>query len=457
MAVRTGFPDDRMLNVGTVFFRGDMMVSRMGKADGHAPHLAYVLLWYPLFTQPFLFREVEGLKALGMPLTVYSLFGQCLRECTPEMLAVAGQTRTHGARMLPAFLKEFVVQLARRPRTLLGLLRRCLFRRWPSWEVLGENVWGFLAGVYLARCLQKDGIDMIHAPWPRGTATAALVASILSGIPFSTSARGDNLNPADPDLVDKLVAAHCIRANNLADIERMRQMLPASCAAKIHLVYNSLTLKVSGQCPVSMHSPLRLLAVGRFDITKGFEYLLEACHILKAQGFAFHLTLAGGGGRILGLGNMGPQLDKLRRQWQLESLVTMPGLVTHDTLPELFLSHDIFVAPCVIHASGRRDGIPNTIIEAMAYGMPVVSTRIHAIPEVVHDGETGLLVPQKNAAALAASLRVLADNPEKARRLGENGRLHVARMFDPQTNTCALGHLFITQYAIWKEQPPCAA
>lgn len=416
-----------------------------------APHVAYLLLWYPLFTQPFIFREVEGLKALGLPLTVYSLYGRHLKQCSPEMLRVAEQTRTHGVRMLPAFLEEFARQMLRRPCVILRLLGRCLFRRWPNLEVLGENVWAFLAGVYLARLLREDGIDMIHAPWPRGAATAALVASALSGIPFSTSARGDNLEPADPDLLDKLTAAQFIRANNRADMERMRAMLPAGSGDKIHLIYNSLTLKVRGQCPVRMQSPVRLLAVGRFDITKGFEYLLEACHILKQQGVAFRLTLAGGGGRTLGLGHVGPELKRLRHKWGLEEWVSMPGLVTHATLPDLFLEHDIFVAPCVIHASGRRDGIPNTIIEALAYGMPVVSSNINAIPEVVRQGETGVLTPQKDAAALADALRHLGEHPDEARRLGENGRRLTITMFDPITNTRALAALFSAQFALFKE------
>lgn len=420
------------------------------------PHVGYILLWYPLFTQPFIFREVEGLKKQGAPLTVYSLYGNCLRQCSPEMLAVAGQSRTHGVRSLPLFLCEFFRVLFRRPLTLLRLLRQCMFYRWPSWEILGENAWGFVAGVYLARLLREDGIDCIHAPWPRGAATAALVASALSGIPFSTSARGDNLNPADPDLLDKLRAAQFIRANNRADMERMRAMLPAACADKIHLVYNSLTLKVQGQCPVRMQSPVRLLAVGRFDITKGFEYLMEACRLLKEQGFAFHLTLAGGGGRSLGLGYVGPQLEKMRQEWGLESLVSMPGLITHEQLPGLFLEHDIFVAPCVIHASGRRDGIPNTIIEAMAYGMPVVSSNINAIPEVVRHGETGWLTPEKDAAALAEAVRHLAAHPEEARRMGDRGRALAAEMFDPEGNTQALGRLFAQQYAQWKEDAACA-
>lgn len=422
------------------------------------PHVAYILLWYPVFTQPFIFREVEGLKAQGLPITVYSLYANHLGQCSPEMQAVAPATRDHGMRYVFTFLKECSRQFFRRPRVMGSLLRRWMFRRWPNWEIFGENLWGFVAGVYLAKLLREDGIDSIHSPWPRGASMAAAVASELSGIPFSTSARGDNLNPADPDLVEKLCAAFFVRANNQADIERMRAMLPADHAGEhIHLVYNSLTIPVVGQCAAPLQSPLRLLAVGRFDVTKGFEYLLEACKILRDAGVSFRLTLIGGGGHWLGLGHVGPKLMEMRKDFGLEDVVDVPGLVCHEELGKLFMSHDIFVAPCIVHDSGRRDGIPNTVIEALAYGVPTISTRVNAIPEVVRHEETGLLVEQKDAAALAHAIRRMADNPEEARAMGERGRRLVQEMFDPHTNTRALGMLFASQHARWKETHKCAA
>lgn len=409
------------------------------------PHIAYILLWYPLFTQPFIFREVEGLRK-QMPVTIYSLYGLNQRQWSAEMRAAAQGTVTHGIAALGKILAEFFCQLWRQPRRIGQLFMRSLWRKWPNAEVCGENLWAFFMGVYLAKVLQRDGIDLIHAPWPRGTATAAWVASSLSGIPFSTAARGDNLNPADPDLLDKLNAAAFIRANNAADIERMAAMLPpeqrAAFRAKTYLVYNSLTLAVRGQCPVTMQSPVRLMALGRFDVTKGFEYLVEACHILKQRNFAFHLTLAGGGGVGMGLGAMGALIESRRKEYGLQEHITLSGLISHNDLPQYLMEHDIFVAPCIIHESGRRDGIPNTIIEAMAYGMPVLATNTNALPEIVHDGETGRTVPQKDALALADAIMEMAAQPEAARRMGNNAKALVAQMFAPHSNVALLCAMF---------------
>ena len=309
---------------------------------------------------------------------------------------------------------------------------------------------------------------MIHAPWPRGAATAAWVAADIAGVPFSTSARGDNLEPADPDLADKLSAALFVRANNAADQARIEAFDRSQARGKVALVYNSLTLPPpavdstasrSGDCtrktPRLEQGPVRLLALGRFDVTKGFDVLLTACGILRERGLNFSLTLAGGGGKVMGLGQLGAQLVKMRKDLGLEKQVDMPGLISHNELPRILDEHDIFVAPCVVHASGRRDGIPNTVIEALAYALPVISTTVNALPEVVRDHETGLAIPPGDPQALAEAVLRLVGHPEEARRMGRNGALLARDMFDAHTNNLRLAELFISWYAHWKKT--CAA
>ncbi|MDR0466197.1 MAG: glycosyltransferase family 4 protein [Deltaproteobacteria bacterium] len=410
------------------------------------PHVAYVPLWYPLFTQPFIFREVEGLKRAGVPLTVYSLYGVSLRKCSDEMRASAHQTHSFGIRAGGRFLLAFLLQFISRPCEMCGMVREMLCRPWLKMESALEVIWGFLAGIYFARLFLEAGVDLIHAPWPRGAATAAWAASRLSGIPFSLAARGDNLDPAEPDLLDKMEQCLFIRANNQADKERMQHMLAPASRGKIDLIYNSLTLR-PGQCrPARLAPPVRLLAVGRFSATKGFEFLLDACKILKDKNFPFRLTLVGGGGVATG-GYMGPQLVKMCAKLGLEAYVHMPGLVSHNELPKLLAEHDIFVAPCVVAPSGERDGIPNVIIEAMAFGLPVISTKVNAIQEIVRNGETGVAAPQRDAAALAEAVVYLTAHPDEARRMAENGRKLVLEVFDEEANIRKLCAMYATRWA----------
>jgi glycosyltransferase involved in cell wall biosynthesis len=329
-------------------------------------------------------------------------------------------------------------------------MREMVCRRWLTLESAAEVLWGFLAGVYFARLFTEAGIDLIHAPWPRGSATAAWTASRLSGIPFSLSARGDNLDPAEPDLPDKMEQSLFIRANNQADQARMRHMLSPASRDKIDLIYNSLTLR-AGRCrPVRLMSPVRLLAVGRFSATKGFEYLLEACKILKAKHFPFTLTLVGGGGLAAG-GYLGLRLARMRTRLGLAEQVRIPGLVSHNALPQLLEVHDIFVAPCVIAPGGARDGIPNVIIEAMAFGLPVISTQVNAIPEIVRNGETGIAVPQRDAVALAEAVQRMSAYPDEARRMAANGHKLALEIFDEASNIRKLRDMFVSRYAAFME------
>ncbi|MBQ9405567.1 MAG: glycosyltransferase family 4 protein [Desulfovibrio sp.] len=434
------------------------------------PHVACVLLWYPLFTQPFIFREVEGLKKL-LPLSVFSLYGFNLRHCSTEMRAAASETHTFGLRSFFAVFGECCRCLLLHPVAILRLTRRVLWQRWRSWEMLGENLWAFGVGLCLGRLFKEGGIDMIYAPWPRGTATAAWVASQISGIPFATAARGDNLEPADPDLGNKLAAASVIRANNAADKKRIETFDRGQARGKVELVYNSLTLPLprnllqkdaqekimpakAGQSR-ALGRPVRILALGRFDVTKGFDILMYACGLLRDRGLDFRLTLAGGGGAVMGLGCMDAKIRKLRKNLHLEDRVYLPGLVTHNELPRLLKEHDIFAAPCVVHSSGRRDGIPNTVIEALAYGLPVVSTTVNALPEVVRHNETGLAVPPGDAAALADAIWRLAEDADLANRLARNGQALALEMFDPAQNNRRLAHMFVTHALGGKK--PCAA
>lgn len=406
------------------------------------PHVAYVLLWYPLFTQPFIYREVENLRRL-LPLQTYTLYGPNLRHCSGEMKTSHLAPRQFGFKALGEICASLVKGFWKNPKKVVSLFRKTCIRRWPSLEVFGENFWAFFVGLALANRFKEDGIDMVYAPWPRGAATAAWIGANLAGIPFALAARGDNLNPADPDLSDKLANSSFARANNAADKKRLEDFAKGEAKGKTVLLYNSLTLPKPTLPMRFTEKNIRLLAVGRFDVTKGFDILLEACDLLKKEGFNFRLTLAGGGGKLMGLGSLEKSLRELTTKLDLDDVVTFPGLISHDELPKILLNHDIFVAPCVIDDSGKRDGIPNTVIEALAYGLPVVSTSVNALPEVVKNGETGIAVPEKNPRALADAIKQLAADPEKAMTLGAKGARLAGELFDPVKNAQRLAEIFI--------------
>ena len=402
--------------------------------------IACVLLWYPLFTQPFIFREIQELKK-ELPCEIHTLYGKNLAHCSEEMRQKASEVFTNGIAALARVVATLFSHLLFHPKETVQIFRSFLGYKWPNFEIFGENLWALSMGFLLARRFEEDKIDVVYAPWPRGTTTCARVIFHLTGIPFVTTVRGDNLCPMDPDLPDKLNDCAIIRANNLADQKRIEAIVKG----KTRLVYNGLTLP-SRALPQHILSyspekrPLALMALGRFDVTKGFDILLQTLFLLRKK-ISVTLTLAGGGGVKMGLGKLEGELRRLTHELGLDDIVTYPGLISHTDLPRIFSEHDIFVAPCVIDKEGRRDGIPNTVIEAMSMALPVVTSDIHALPEVCVHKKTGLTCPQKDPQALCDALFWLSAHREEAAKMGEAAREHVKNLFDPQKNAQKLGRL----------------
>jgi glycosyltransferase involved in cell wall biosynthesis len=184
-----------------------------------------------------------------------------------------------------------------------------------------------------------------------------------------------------------------------------------------------------------MAPPVQILALGRFARTKGYDVLLRAAKMLEDMGLEFHLTLAGAGWR-------GAQLKYLAWRLGLGPRVSFPGFIPYDRVSALFTASDVFVMPCVIHSSSDRDGIPNVIMEALLHRLPVVATDVSGISEVIRDRDTGLLVPQKDAVALAVAIKAMVGDRKAALEMAERGRALVFRQFNTEENHRKILELF---------------
>jgi glycosyltransferase involved in cell wall biosynthesis len=411
---------------------------------GPAP-IAYVLLWFPLSSETFLFREVVELLGLGLPIQVYAMYGKALKGCSEQMRNFSGHVENMGSKATLRILLAFFRALALRPGTVLPLIREGLLRRLRNLESFGENFWCFLAGFLLAERCKADRVRLIHSGWANGPATAAWIASRLTGIPFAFTGRAGDIYPEDGLLREKSRDATFIRANNMANVHYLRGFCPEGEEGKVHLVYNGLTFPLQ-QARVPVHNdPYRLLAVGRFARTKGFPDLLTALARLRRESVPVRLTLVGDGMWRWRIHGMIRRLD-------LKDMVDLPGFVPHDRIRAYMRDHDLLVVPSVVHTNGDRDGIPNVIMEALSSGLPVVATDVCGISEVVRNGETGLLVPQRNPPALANAIRYMLEHGDQASRMAEAGKALVERMFDAKANIAALRDLYIEELAKREER-----
>jgi len=398
------------------------------------PRVAYILLWFPEPSQTFVLDEVNTLWHLGLNIQVFTLYGPRSPSLVAGMAPVAAPVTRLGLPGLGVLLKDLVL-LRRNWGPQAGpFLGKVMARRWRNLEVAGEALWAALAGVRLARLFKAAGIDHIHAPWADGPATAAWVASHLSGIPFSFCARATDLHPPDGALLEKLKAAALVRTNALSNLKYLAELAPQE-PGKIVNIYNGVSFSSEPAPSRPPHSPFRLLALGRLVAKKGFPILLASCRQLADQGLDFRLTLAGDGPQRV-------RMENLVKEYGLGGRVTLPGFIPHREVPGLFREADLFIMPSLIAPSGDRDGIPNVVLEALAHEVPVVATAVSGLPEVIHPGETGWLVPPADPRALTQAVLAALADPAEARRRGRAGRELVRRQFDSRNNYAQLKACF---------------
>ena len=201
-------------------------------------------------------------------------------------------------------------------------------------------------------------------------------------------------------------------------------------SAPIYRIYNGLDLD---QFPyqIPRDRPPHILAVGRLVEKKGFNHLIDAIARLRRDGIACECTIIGEGGKRSELAAQITALD-------LDDQVHLIGNRTQAEV-KAYLHHTaMLVAPCIISADGDRDGLPTILVEAMALGTPCISTNIVGIPELVRDGDTGLLAPPNDPPALADTIARLLNDPALAARLAENARALIARDYNIHHNTAQL-------------------
>lgn len=411
----------------------------------YSMRVAYVLLWFPKPSETFVFQEIACLRRLGLDVRVHSLYGRLTRCLSPEMAAASRQVERLGIRGLPRLLGAVLYWWRRRPSAAAALTRRVVFRRWRDAEAAGENLWACWCGFHLARRFQAERIAHIHAPWAAGPATAAWVASTLTGTPFSFAAHAHDIYPPDGALNDKLRDASFVRAISRANMRYLGNHAPAH-AAKLRMIHNGYPERDRPTAAVPMTPPCRLAALGRFVRKKGFDVLLQACRVLTDRGVDFRLALGGAGPEER-------RLKRLAAALRMGDRVRFPGFVRYDAVPAFLLDADVFVMPSVVAPSGDRDGIPSVVLEALLHRVPVVASDVGGMTEVVRDGLTGLLVPPGDPLALSDAIARLIGDRAFAIRAAEAGRDLARREFRLDAGCAQLIDLFRLHAAEGSRQP----
>lgn len=321
----------------------------------------------------------------------------------------------------PAVLWGAVREFARRPVAVARAF--ALLFGSGGLRVFAKNTAVFPKGLWLAGLARKWQAEHIHAQWGLTTATMAMVASELTGIPWSFTAHRADI--AEPNLLGpKSARAAFTRYISMSGM-RMAEQLGAQGRKGAAGVVIHMGVEPPSRSAIrsSQRSPAIILCPASFYPVKGHTYLLEAMGLLQKAGVPVTLRLAGEGG-------LQPQLRQQAQQVGRPVTVEFLGHVAHDRLLEWYREGqiDVVVLPSVDLGHNLHEGIPVSLMEAMAHGVAVVATRTGGIPELLHDG-AGVMVPEKDAAALAEAIERLVRDHDLRARIGRAGRQRIEDHF----------------------------
>jgi glycosyltransferase involved in cell wall biosynthesis len=391
--------------------------------------VGYVLKMYPRFSETFIVNEVLALEAAGTDVEIFSLrppLDGRFHEALADVRAPVHYLRHSGLRAADVW-------------AALAAGREELPALSGSLDLLlNASVTDALQAVELARTVRARGISHLHAHFGSVATTVARLASRLSGVPFTFTAHAKDIfhQEVDPaDLRRKLSDAAGVVTVSEFNLAFLRSRY-GPAAAGVHRIYNGLDLGRFPYCPPA-DRPQVVAAVGRLVEKKGFGDLVEAVSLLVRAGRDLRVD-------IVGTGPLEAELREQVRARGLEDVVRMRGALPQSQVRRVVQEAAVFAAPCIVAGDGNRDGLPTVLLEAMALGTPCVATPVTGIPEVLRNGETGLLIPESDPSALAGALgRLLDDGPLRVRLAGA-ARVLVEREFDVHAQAGALGALFRT-------------
>lgn len=284
----------------------------------------------------------------------------------------------------------------------------------------------------------------LHAHFAHDPALIALLAHKISGISYSFTAHARDLYQlAVPALQERSKWASAVVTCCAANQGYLAGVISSPLQAKVRLIHHGVDLEVfspaptrtASTAPVAASEPPLILSVGRLVAKKGFPILFEAYQRLKQGGVPFRAT-------IYGDGPLCEELAELLDRYQLLDQVTLAGARVQQEIIPIYQKATLFALTPSVTGDGDRDGIPNVLVEAMACGLPVVSTAVAGIPELVIHDYNGLLFQPQDAPGIAAGLAALLGDERRRRRLGEAARRTVVDSFDLRTGARQMADLF---------------
>ncbi len=390
--------------------------------------IVYIIGTYPLLTTTFIDREIMRLQDWGIDLDIVSIrrppkdiplsdFQHQLEQRVRYLLPI---------KILTLFFSQVYFAFSK-PKRYFGSLAYLLSRPHPTMMARVRSLLHFGEGVYFAYFLRGQEIYEIHAHFLDRAATLALVAKRLLDIPFSISIHAGADIYVSPVLIrEKILEARAAVTCTKYNKKHLESMIGSTLSQKITFIPHGLDASTY-KSTNSQQEKQVILSVGQLKMRKGFLQLVEVCKTLRDQNYDVRCE-------IIGEGPLRRALQDKISEYHLEEEVILHGALPHEKVLEKYRTAILFVMPCIQTEEGDVDGIPNVLLEAMAMKIPVISTRVSAIPELIVDQKNGILVNPDDHDELFGAITNLLKSPGKRVGLGEGGRQTVVSEFDIEKN-----------------------
>jgi glycosyltransferase involved in cell wall biosynthesis len=384
--------------------------------------VAFILKGYPRLSETFIAQEIAALERRGLDILIVSL----RRPTDARRHALHDEIRAP-VLYLPEYLLLEPLRVLRAwwkvgtSKALRSLWLRDL-RRDPT----PNRIRRFGQALVLAAELPAD-VDRLHAHFLHTPASVTRYAALLRGLPWSASAHAKDIwTTPEWEKREKLASCEWLVTCTAANREHLAALAPPG---RVELVYHGIDLDrfTPGNASLRMRDgrhpadPVVILSVGRLVEKKGTEVLLEALSRLPSS---LHWRLV-----HVGTGPLKERIQRKARRLGINGKIEWRGALTQEELLVEYRNADLFALASRVARDGDRDGLPNVLLEAQSQGLACVATRVSAIPELLRDAHTGLLVEENHPAALARALEALIASPARRRALGQAGQARVAEAF----------------------------
>lgn len=415
-----------------------------------SPKVGYIVKRYPKYSETFIVREILAQEAAGLDIEIFSLRPPNDSHFQEAIARVRGPVNYLHVPLLEQQVANLLAPRTDDEPRPVGALTVGGF--WSALKGAGEKlpgIWSSLEmarderdarnvyqAISIARQVKEKGICHLHASFSNTPATVARMAAYFSGITYSFTARAKDIfheSIRHEHLKQKLDDASAVVTITDYNLKYLRETYGES-ADKVQKIYNGLDFELFPyQSP--HNRPPMIVSVGRLVAKKGFSDLIEACAILAGRQVEFKCQIVGSG----------PLKEELRKQIEemgLNGKVELTGPRPQSEVKGYMQNASVFTLPCIVDSEGDRDGLPNVLFESMALGTPCVSTDVTGIPEILHDNQTGLMVPQHSPSKLAEALEKLLKDSELRVRLAAEARQLIEREFNADRNAARRRSLF---------------